>query len=82
MEILLLVESFELGPSSIHFGEGNSYLFPFCENVFVSGKSPVKVQPEILYTFLGELHAVYMDREAGFASCSEYDVARPGSSDS
>jgi hypothetical protein len=26
-------------------------MFPFCENVFVPGKSPVKVQPEILGIF-------------------------------
>jgi hypothetical protein len=28
---------------SIHFGEDDSKLFPFYENVFVPGKSPVKV---------------------------------------
>jgi hypothetical protein len=35
-------------------------LFLFCKNVFVLGKFPVKVQPEILDVFLGELHVVYM----------------------
>jgi hypothetical protein len=27
----------------LHFGEGDSYLFPIYKNVFVPGKSPVKV---------------------------------------
>jgi hypothetical protein len=27
----------------VHFGEGDSYLFPFCENVFLPGKSTDKV---------------------------------------
>jgi hypothetical protein len=40
--------------------------------VFVPGKYPVKVQPKILDVFfLGELHTVYMNRGAGFSSCSE-----------
>jgi hypothetical protein len=45
MRSLLLVESFDLRPSNqqIQFGKGDFYLFPFCENVFVPGKSPVKV---------------------------------------
>jgi hypothetical protein len=45
--------------------------------VLVPGKSPVKVQPEVLDIFsLGELHVVYMDREGGghFSSCGECDV--------
>jgi hypothetical protein len=29
--------------SPIHFGEADSYLFPFLENVFAPGRSPVKV---------------------------------------
>jgi hypothetical protein len=37
--------------SRIHFDEGHSNLFSFCENVSVPGKSPVKVQPEILDIF-------------------------------
>jgi hypothetical protein len=43
----------------------------FCENVFVPGKSSVKVQPELVDIFLGEgeLHIAYMDREALFSSC-------------
>jgi hypothetical protein len=43
MRSLLLVESFDLRPS-------NQYIlvFPFCGNVFVAGKSPVKVYPQIL----------------------------------
>jgi hypothetical protein len=43
-------------------------LFPFYENVFVPGNSPVNVQPEILYIFLWELHIVYMDRGGGHVS--------------
>jgi hypothetical protein len=40
--------------------------FHFSINVFVPGKSPVKVQPEILDSFfLGELRVVYMDWEGG-----------------
>jgi hypothetical protein len=40
--ILLLVES---------FGECHSQLLPFCEYVFLPGKSHVEVQPEILDIF-------------------------------
>jgi hypothetical protein len=47
MRSLLLVEIFDL---------------PFCENVFVPGKSPVKMQPEILDT----LHVVYMEKGSKF----------------
>jgi hypothetical protein len=37
-------------------------MFPFCKNEFAPGKSPVKVQPEILdIFFLGEFNVVYMD---------------------
>jgi hypothetical protein len=43
--------------------------------VFAPGKSPIEVQPEILYIiFLGELHIVYMGKGACFALCSECDV--------
>jgi hypothetical protein len=44
--------------------------------VFVSGKSPVKMQPEIFdIFFLGELHIVYMDRWGGhISSCGDCDV--------
>jgi hypothetical protein len=46
----------------------------------VSGKSPLKMQPEILpIIFLGELNIVYMDQEARFSSCSDCDVDRLGS---
>jgi hypothetical protein len=39
----------------------------------VQGKSPVKVQPEILHIlFLGELHGVYMER--GHVSLRMVDV--------
>jgi hypothetical protein len=40
----------------MHFGEGYFNLFQFYENVFASGKSTIKVQPEILAIFLGELY--------------------------
>jgi hypothetical protein len=43
----------------MHFGEGYFNLFQFYENVFASGKSTIKVQPEILAIFfLGELYMV------------------------
>jgi hypothetical protein len=42
--------------------------------LFVPGKSPIEVQPEILDFFLEELHTVYMDREPRFFSCSECDL--------
>jgi hypothetical protein len=52
-------------------------LFPFYENVFVQGESPVKVWSEILdLFFLGELHIFYVNREARFFSCYECDVDR------
>jgi hypothetical protein len=45
--------------------------------VFVSGKSPVKVHPEILdIFFLGELHIIYMDLGAHFSWCGECDTDR------
>jgi hypothetical protein len=40
-------------------------MFPFYENVFVPGKSPVKVQPKILDISLVELHIAHMDRGGG-----------------
>jgi hypothetical protein len=49
-------------------------VFPFCENVFVPGKFPVKVQPKILDIFFEELHVVCMDREVRFSSSGECDV--------
>jgi hypothetical protein len=55
----------------MHFGEGESELF-------VSGKSSVKVQPEVFDIFLGELHIVDMDRWAGRTSGSEGDMGRLG----
>jgi hypothetical protein len=46
--------------------------------VFVPGKSPVKVQPEILVIFYLELHVVYMDWWACFCISlhGEYDMDR------
>jgi hypothetical protein len=59
-------------------------MFPFCENVFVPSKSPVKVQPELLdiFFFLADLYVVYTDRGGGkahFSSCGECDMGRLGS---
>jgi hypothetical protein len=42
----------------MHFGERHSQLLPFCEYVFVPGKSPVEVQPEILGILLRKVHVV------------------------
>jgi hypothetical protein len=62
------------------FCEGDSYSFPFCENMFVRGKSPVKVQRQILdIIFLGELYVLYMELGARFFSYGECDVDRFGS---
>jgi hypothetical protein len=47
--------------------------------VFVPGKSPVKVQPEILDIFFGELYIVYVDREARFTSYVECNMGQLGS---
>jgi hypothetical protein len=62
-----------LGLSSkqpIHFGEGEPELFPLGENMFMSVKSSVKVEPEIFdFVSLGELHIIGMDRWAGRATC-------------
>jgi hypothetical protein len=53
----------------MHFGERHSQLLPFCEYVFASGKSPVKVQPKILDIFLlRKVYIVYVDWQAGFSS--------------
>jgi hypothetical protein len=61
---LFLVESCDLRPSSQYI---LVRVFPFCENVLVPDKCPVKVQPEILdIFFLGELHIVYMDHGGTF----------------
>jgi hypothetical protein len=44
MRSLLLVKSFDLRPSKQYtLFRVISWLFPFCENVFVPGKSPVEV---------------------------------------
>jgi hypothetical protein len=39
----------------MHFGEGEAELFPLSENMFVPGKSSVKVEPEIFDIFFGEV---------------------------
>jgi hypothetical protein len=46
--------------------------------VFVPGKSPIKVYPEIFDIFLRELRIVYMDRGACLSLCSECYVDRLG----
>jgi hypothetical protein len=58
----------------MHFGERHSQLIPFREYVFLPGKSPVKVQPEILDILLRKVYVVYMDWWAGFSSCGECDM--------
>jgi hypothetical protein len=76
---LLLVESFDLRRSNQHIlVRVIPSCFPFCENMFVPDKSPVKMYPEILDIFSGELHVVYMDRGT-FSMCGECDVDRLGS---
>jgi hypothetical protein len=63
----------------MHFGECHSQLLPFCEYVFVPGKSPVEVQPEICgIILLRKVYIVYMDWWAGFSSCSECDMDQIG----
>jgi hypothetical protein len=47
--------------------------------MFVLGKSPVEVQPEILDIFLlKKVYVVYMDWWAGFSSCRECEVDHLG----
>jgi hypothetical protein len=46
----------------------------FCENVFVSGNSPVDVQPKMFDILLRKLHIVYMLWEAGFSLCGECNM--------
>jgi hypothetical protein len=60
----------------MYFGERHFQLLPFCEYVFGPGKSPVKVQPEILDSFL--LRKVYIDHVdcwAGLSSCGDVSWA-------
>jgi hypothetical protein len=52
----------------MHFGERHSQLLPCCEYVFVPGKSPVEMQPEILDILLRKVYAVYVDWRAGSSS--------------
>jgi hypothetical protein len=62
----------------MHFGQRHSQLLPFCEYVFAPGKSPVKVQAEILDIFLlRKVYFVYVDLGgvgAGVSSSGECDV--------
>jgi hypothetical protein len=73
------MESFELQSNNQYILKGNCWLFPFCENVFVPGKSPVKVHAEVLdIFFLGKLCVVYKDWGARFSSCGKYDMDQLG----
>jgi hypothetical protein len=73
MRSLLLVESFYFRPSNQYILVGMiPSCFHFEKNVFVAGKSPVKVYFKILdIIILGELHIAYMGLGACFSSCSE-----------
>jgi hypothetical protein len=67
---LLLVESLDLRP--VHLGEEDTKLFKFCKNVIVPGKSSVEMKSKVSdMVLLRDLHIIYMDRWARFASCSE-----------
>jgi hypothetical protein len=76
MRSLLLLERFDLCPS-------NQYILvrviPSVSNVLVPFKSPVKVQPEILYIFLGGIAYCIYGPGAHFFSCSECDMDQLGS---
>jgi hypothetical protein len=58
----------------MHFGEHHSQLLLFCEYVYVPGKSPVDVQPEILDILVRKVYVVYMDWRECFSSCGERDT--------
>jgi hypothetical protein len=63
----------------MNFGVQHSQLLSFCEYVFVPGKSPVEVQPEILYIILlRKVYVLYMDWWGGFSLCGERDMDRLG----
>jgi hypothetical protein len=58
----------------VHFGEGESELFPLDENMFMPAKSSVKVEPEVFdFVRLRELHIVDMDRWAGLVVKMTWD---------
>jgi hypothetical protein len=68
-----------LGPNNQHISVRMiPSCFSFCEYVFAPGKSPVKVQPEILDILFEELPVVYMNRGPRFSSCGECYVDRLG----
>jgi hypothetical protein len=59
----------------MHFEEHHSQLLPFCEYVFLPGKSSVEVQPEILdIILLRKVYVLYMGWWAGFFLCGECDM--------
>jgi hypothetical protein len=62
MRSLVLVESCDIRPSSQYIlVRVIPSWFPFCENVLVPGKSPVKVQPEIFYISLHVVNVTFTD---------------------
>jgi hypothetical protein len=56
----LFLENFDLCLSNQYILVRVIPSFYFCKNVFVPGKSPAKVPPEMLDIFLEELYVVYM----------------------
>jgi hypothetical protein len=72
MRSLLPVENVDLRPNNQYILVRGFLVVSVLRRMFVSGKSPVQVYPEILdIFFLGELHVVYMEL---FSSCSGCDV--------
>jgi hypothetical protein len=56
----------------VHLGEGDTKLFTFCKTVVVPGISSVEMKSKVFdKVLLRDLHIIYMDRWARFASCSE-----------
>jgi hypothetical protein len=53
-------------------------LLLFCENVFETGKFPVKIEHKILDIFWGELQVFYIGQEARFSLCGERDMDQLG----
>jgi hypothetical protein len=61
----------------VHFGESESELFPFGEDVVSPGESPIKVVSKIFDVVLaGKLQIDQVDGRTCAAACSERDVQR------
>jgi hypothetical protein len=61
----------------VHLCEGDTKLFTFCKNVVVTGKSSVEMKFKVFdMVLLRDLHIIYMDRWARFASRSERHMDR------